>query len=227
MNKEIVEIEEVEITITKKNIKSFNIRVNTGTGAVAVSAPYSMPRQQIIGYIQRKMPWIRESKRKVQDALLDYSTGETHYLWGKPYLLEVCWNNQYQVATLRKGRIELYCKEDDSAERRQKIINEYYRKQLQQTLPKVMEKCCNIVGKTPKQWRIKNMKTRWGTCNTRERRVWINLQLAKYPPQCLEYVVIHELTHLYVHGHNKEFYAYMDQFYPNWREVQLLLKHKV
>lgn len=105
-------------------------------------------------------------------------------------------------------------------------MNEFYRKEIKNKIPEVLEKCVNVVGKRPNEWRVKNMKTRWGTCNTRDKRIWLNLQLAKKPMDCLEYVTIHELTHLYVPNHGKEFKEYMDIFCPNWKELKKKLNNK-
>ena len=110
-----------------------------------------------------------------------------------------------------------------SLEERRKTMIEFYRHEIKSAIPDVLEKSIAVVGMEPDEWRVKNMKTRWGTCNTREKRIWINLQLAKKSPQCLDYVMIHELTHLIVPNHGSQFKAYMDKFYPNWREVRKLL----
>ena len=100
---------------------------------------------------------------------------------------------------------------------------EWYRKEIKLKIPDVLEECVKIVGKRPNEWRVKNMKTRWGTCNIQKKRIWINLQLSKKSPECLKYVIIHELTHLYVPNHGKEFKNLMDKFYPEWKETKKLL----
>ncbi|MBP3544306.1 MAG: M48 family metallopeptidase, partial [Lachnospiraceae bacterium] len=91
---------------------------------------------------------------------------------------------------------------------------------LKAAVPEVMKKCIVKVRRTPSEWRIKNMRTRWGTCNVVDKRIWLNLQLAKKPPECLEYVITHELVHLYERNHSRKFWGYMDRFYPDWREAR-------
>ena len=103
---------------------------------------------------------------------------------------------------------------------------EFYREEIKKEIEILLEDCIKIVGKRPDEWRVKNMKTRWGTCNVKDKRIWLNLQLAKRPKECLKYVIIHELTHLYVANHGSEFKALMDKFYPNWREIKELLKNE-
>ena len=113
-----------------------------------------------------------------------------------------------------------------SVEDRKKLLTEWYRQQMQQAVPEVLARCEARMGLHANEWRIRDMKTRWGTCNIRERRIWLSLHLAKYPPQCLEGVITHELVHLLERGHNKRFYHFMDLFYPDWRTVKKMLAER-
>lgn len=113
-----------------------------------------------------------------------------------------------------------------SVEDRKKLLTEWYRRQMQQAVPEVLARCEARMGLHANEWRIRDMKTRWGTCNIRERRIWLSLHLAKYPPQCLEGVITHELVHLLERGHNKRFYHFMDLFYPDWRTVKKMLAER-
>lgn len=113
-----------------------------------------------------------------------------------------------------------------SLEDRKKLLTEWYRQQMQQAVPEVLARCEARMGLHANEWRIRDMKTRWGTCNIRERRIWLSLHLAKYPPQCLEGVITHELVHLLERGHNKRFYHFMDLFYPDWRTVKKMLAER-
>ena len=113
-----------------------------------------------------------------------------------------------------------------SVEDRKKLLTEWYRRQMQQAVPEVLARCEARMGLHANEWRIRDMKTRWGTCNIRERRIWLSLHLAKYPPQCLEGVITHELVHLLERGHNKRFYHFMDRFCPDWRTVKKMLAER-
>lgn len=113
-----------------------------------------------------------------------------------------------------KGKDRLLIEEEKEDQK------EEYRRLLLRILPEVIQKCEKITGLHAREWRLRDMKTRWGSCNIQKKRIWLNLQLAAYPRECLEYVVIHELVHLLVPGHGKEFWAYMDQFFPEWKRVR-------
>ena len=195
-----IEVDGVAITVEKKKMKNIRIRVLSPTGQVKISAPHRISREEIIKFALSEIDWIREKQSQMLKRQLKYENGETHYLWGRPYSLQLIEKNR----NFREVFVEdetMYLPVDlkkPSLEERRKTMIEF-------------------------EWRVKNMKTRWGTCNTREKRIWINLQLAKKSPQCLDYVMIHELTHLIVPNHGSQFKAYMDKFYPNWREVRKLL----
>lgn len=97
---------------------------------------------------------------------------------------------------------------------------DWYRRNIKKEIPQLLEKWQKIIGVTASDWGVKNMKTRWGTCNIEDKRIWLNLQLVKKPFECLEYVMVHELVHLLEKNHNKIFISYMDEFLPNWRKIK-------
>ena len=115
---------------------------------------------------------------------------------------------------------------NSTPEQRKHLLDEFYRSCLKTAVPPLLERYVRIVGKAPVEWRIRNMKTRWGTCNVRDKRVWLALNLAKKEPRCLEYVIAHELTHLHEPNHSRAFWTRMDQYYPDWREIRKLLNEK-
>lgn len=122
------------------------------------------------------------------------------------------------------GILHMRAPKNSTVEQRRHLLEEFYREQLKLEVPDLMEHYAAIVGKAPTEWHIRKMKTRWGTCNTRDKRIWLSLHLAKKPPECLNYVIVHELTHLHVPNHSKAFWARMDMYYPAWREVRKLLR---
>jgi predicted metal-dependent hydrolase len=170
-----------------------------------------------------KLDWIKKQrdKFKTQDKFsLEYKTGEIHCLFGKRYELEVVENNGRQFAELKDDHIILHVRKDSSFEKKEKLMQEFYREKLKGAVPEYIEKWEKIIGVSIESWAVKLMKTRWGTCNTRSRKIWINLELAKKNKLCLEYIVVHELTHLLERGHNKTFYNYMDGFLPDWKKIK-------
>lgn len=113
---------------------------------------------------------------------------------------------------------------NSTPEQRKYLLEEFYRSELKAVIPYLMEKYTRIVGKAPEEWRIRNMKTRWGTCNVVDKRIWLSLHLAKKDPRCLDYVIVHELTHLYEPNHSKAFWERVGRYYPDWKAVRKLLK---
>ena len=220
-----IEVDGVAITVEKKKMKNIRIRVLSPTGQVKISAPHRVSKDEIIKYALSEIDWIKENQSQIMKSQLKYENGETHYLWGRPYTLQLIERNRnFKEVFVEDETMYLPVNlKNPSLEARRKTMIEFYRKEIKSAIPDVLEKSIAIVGREPDEWKVKNMKTRWGTCNTRKKRIWINLQLAKKSPQCLDYVMIHELTHLIVPNHGSQFKDYMDKFYPNWREVRKLL----
>ena len=130
------------------------------------------------------------------------------------------------LVTVPQAILRLLAPANSTQAQRGHLLEEFYRRQLKQAVPGLLEKYIPVVGRAPAEWRIRNMKTRWGTCNTKEGRIWLNLNLTKKHPDCLAYVIVHELTHLHVPNHSKAFWARMDVYYPRWREVRKLLNER-
>ena len=218
-------VEDIKIQIVRKKIKNIYIRVVPPNGEVRISAPTNVPDKVLQTFAESKLGWIKKHRHIMKNSpnkenSLDDNT--TAYLWGKLYKIEVRENSK-KNAYVSGNKIIIDIPKNTTAEQRESLLNELYRKELGSAIPSIMEKCEQIVGVRANEWRIKNMKTRWGTCNTTKKRVWLNLQLAKKPTICLEYVIIHELTHLIEPSHNKVFKAYMTKFCPNWKEIKKLL----
>ncbi len=227
------------ITITRKKIKNMYLRVHPD-GTVSVSAPKRASEKVIWEFINSKSDWIAAQLQKLEDrkrrqaaepvksAEPAYSTGEVHYLWGQPcnLLVEETMGRSSVEFVENPATIVLYVPPNSTTEQRKHLLEEFYRRELKAVVPHLLEKYVVIVGKSPEEWRIRNMKTRWGTCNTKEARIWLNLNLAKKHPDCLDYVIVHELTHLHVPNHSKVFWARMDVYYPQWREVRKLLNER-
>ena len=221
---ETIELDGIIIVIKKKSMKHMYLRVLPPDGKVQITAPYSFSDEMIREFVLSKLSWIKKQRKhfEIQGAPVKerYVTGEKYYLWGKEY--ELCVQDSkrpYQVV-LSGDKILMQVGRECTLEQREQLFYEWYRIQLKQVVPSVLEKCEKITGLSANEWRIKNMRTRWGTCNVAKKRIWLNLQLAKKPPECLEYVVIHELVHLLERKHNARFYGYMSQFCPDWKEVR-------
>lgn len=221
---ETIELDGVEISIKKKKMKHMYLRVLPPDGRVLVTAPNSFSDKMIREFVFSKRCWILEQRKRFEGQKVfekhRYVTGERLDLWGKEYELLVQESARPYQVLLSGERIVMQIGKDSTTEQREQLLNEWYRMQLKQAMPAVLQKCEKLTGLSVNEWRIKNMRTRWGTCNVAKKRIWLNLQLVKKSPECLEYVVVHELVHLLERGHNARFYGYMDRFYPNWKEVR-------
>lgn len=218
----------IDIEIIKKtNLKNLYVRIVPPKGDVKVSAPVICSDEEIRNFVLKKIPEISKVKDKFKkqprQSEREYVSGESHYLWGKPYRLEVIYgNNKYEVEKT-SNKIILKIPEGTDALKRESIITEWYRKELKRVLEIIAKKCEKNTGLTANEYRVKNMKTKWGTCNIDKKRIWINLQLVKKPMDCLEYVLTHELVHLIEKNHTHRFHALVGEFYPTWKEARKLL----
>lgn len=226
-----LQIGNVNIAVTKKNIKNMYIRVLPPHGRVCITVPHSVRDDSIRLFAISKISWIKKQcaafEAQVRQTKREYVSGESYYLWGKRYCLEVKHADSKNEVSLACGRLILHVRPTSSTEQREKILNDWYREQLKSRLSVVIQQCEKIVGVRADEYRIKNMRTKWGTCNTDKKRIWLNLQLAKKTPECLTYVVIHELVHLLERSHNRRFQKYMDSFFPQWRVVKESLNRQV
>lgn len=224
------EIGGIPLTIEKKKIKNIYLKVLSPNGKVVISAPKRMSLKAIEEFVISKQDWILDKRKRyenqpIQEAL-QYETGEKIMFFGREYSLEVQEYGGCKKIALAEDKIQMYIKEGCTREQREQYLNEWYRKQLKLRILELIEKWEPVMKVQVKEWNVKNMKTRWGTCNIAAHRIWLNLQLAKSKPECLEYVVVHEMTHLLERNHNERFYGYMDLFLPEWRKFRKELNEK-
>lgn len=228
--KEII-INNLNIEVEKKSIKNMYIKVLPPDGKVVITVPKTVNDDIIRMFVISKINWIKNQKEKFENqsrqTKRQYITGESYYLWGRRYRLDVQYVKSRNNIILVGEKIILEIKKESTIEQRAKVLNEWYRQQLKEKIPIVLKKCENIVGIKASDCRIKNMKTKWGTCNIEKGRIWINLQLVKKIPRCLEYVIIHELVHLLERHHNERFYRFMDLYYPDWRVTKDILNQQM
>lgn len=212
----------IKIEVTKKKVKNLRLVVRAD-GEVRISAPLWLEDKAIAEFAVSKLNWIKNKQAQFQ-ALprlkLQYLTGESHYFRGKSYLLNVIERDAAPKVVLNSSTIYLYVRRNSTTQQREKVLTQWYRQQLKTLLPDIIAKWETRIGVKTNDWGVKKMKTRWGTCNTVAKRIWLNLELIKKPTHCLEYVVVHELVHLLERGHGDRFKAYMTQFMPHWKSYQ-------
>lgn len=213
--------------IKKKNLKNLYVRILPPEGNVIVSTPSDYPDEEIRLFVLKKMPEITKVRDKMRSQARqterEYISGESHYLWGKPYRLQVINEGTRYIITKAPNKIVLQAPVGSTKEARERVFNEWYRQELKRVLESLGVICESKTKIIPNEYKIKNMKTKWGTCNIDKKTIWINLQLAKKPVECLEYVVIHEQVHLVEKNHTHRFNALVGEHCPNWKEARKLL----
>lgn len=223
-----ITISDITVEVIKKDIKNIHLAVYPPNGKVRLAAPKEVNDETIRLYAVSKLSWIRKQQRnfKQQDRQTErnYVNRETHYFFGKKYLLKIIdtpRNSVNQKVTIyNKSEIHLHLKEGSTSLYKHNVINEWYRNELKKVIPAIIDKWEKIMGVQVEDWGVKQMKTKWGTCNIKAKRIWINLELAKKPEKCLEYIVVHEMIHLLERKHSEIFLAYMNKFLPNWKQIK-------
>ena len=222
-----IEIAGIKIEVQKKNIKNLHLVVAPPEGKVRVSAPMHLSDESIAMFVRTKLGWIKKQqekfKKQPRQTEREYVSGETLYVWGQQYFLRVDYSYKGNSLVLEGNEAILTVRKESTASQREAFVNEWYRALLKEKIETYLPKWEKITGLHCDSWQTKYMTTRWGTCNTNTGKIWLNLQLAKKPIECLEYVILHELAHLKVRNHSKEFVALMDQYMPYWREIKKLL----
>jgi len=227
ISSEKIIISEIEIELQRKRMKYLRIRILNNDGSVRVSAPKRVSMATITSFISSRISWIKSAQDKIRNrvkpAELQYISGEDHYFFGQKFTLELAVKGKAAI-DFEAAKIILRVKENSTILQRQKLLENFYRAELQKLIPQYIAKLEPIMKVKVLEFKIKKMKTRWGTCNPRAKRIWLNLELAKKPLLCLEYIVTHEMVHLLERKHNKRFFSLMDRFMPNWRECKSDLK---
>ena len=225
----MMQIGELEVEVVRKKIKNLYLKVESPEGRVRITCPQQMDDETIRQFVDRKARWIEKQQAKFlaqpRQRHLEYFTGEQHYFQGDRYLLNVIYHHAAPKVVIEGTSLNLYVRYNSIPEQKELALTNWYRQQLKTELPRLIAKWSKIIGVSIDDWGVKKMKTRWGTCNVRERRIWLNLELIKHPPISLEYVVVHELVHLLERKHNARFQAYMSQFMPCWKLYQEELNH--
>jgi len=220
-----INISDIPITLIQKKIKSIRLVVYPSR-EVRVSAPLRMSLSEITKFISSKINWVKEKREKFighnyqKKIPQKYLAGEKHYFFGEEYVLEILEEKSSSAVILKDKTIFLKIKKGSTINLRKKVIESWYRKELKKIIPKYIAEFEPKMQVRVKEFGVKKMKTRWGTCNPAAQRIWLNLELAKKPISCLEYIVVHEMVHLLEHNHSKKFFAHMDEFLPHWKQCK-------
>lgn len=219
-----IELGDIKVDVILKDIKNIHLSVYPPKGKVRISAPQRMDLETIRIFAISKLSWIKKQQEKLlkqeREASRDYTSRESHYYLGKRLLFKVETADTKPSVSIKHNRLIMHVRPNTTTEQKQMILQEWYRDQLKVLIPTYITKWEEILGVKVAEFGIKKMKTKWGTCNGEARRIWINLELAKKPVQCIEYIVVHEMVHLLERSHNKRFITYMNKFLPQWKHLR-------
>ena len=212
----------LRIEIVRKDIKNLHLGIYPPNGRVRVAAPLRVTDDAVRLAVVGKLPWIKRQLAKFEvqqrQSKREMISGESHYFLGRRYRLRIVhYDGPGKIVVRDQSTIELLVRPQISRGQREEVLQRWYRQQLQLLIPPLLEKWQPRLGVSATEWRIKRMKTRWGTCSATAGRIWLNLELAKKPVQCLETIVVHELAHLIERHHNDRFMSIMDKHLPRWR----------
>jgi predicted metal-dependent hydrolase len=225
---ELTNIGGIEVEVNRRSIKNIHLSVLPPNGRVRLSVPSKTSEQAIRLAIVNKLAWIKKQQsdfaKQPRQSVREMANGECHYLWGQKYRLTITEaKGKFSVQAKGSNKLELAVSGSTSIDNKLKLLNGFYREEMQVSMAKMLPKWQKKLGVAPESLGIKKMKTKWGSCNIQAKRIWLNLELAKKPIECMEFILVHELVHLHERHHNERFRSLMNKHMPNWKERRDLL----
>lgn len=218
---------DIIVDVVQKDIKNLHLSVHPPAGKVRISAPMRMDLNTIRVFAITKLAWIKSQQKKLRvqerETPREYLDRESHYAWSKRYLLKLVEKDAAPAVELKHNKMILQLRPAASHEKRQEVLDAWYREQLKEVVPPLIAKWEQALGVKVGKFFVQKMKTKWGSCSPGSKNIRINTDLAKKPLQCLEYIVVHELTHLLERHHNDHFIALMDAHMPQWKQYREIL----
>jgi predicted metal-dependent hydrolase len=216
-----IKLGDITVDVVLKDIKNIHLSVYPPNGKVKISAPLRMDMDTIRVFAISKLGWIKKQQKKFQEqereTPREYLDLESHYVWGKRYLLKVIEVNEAPSVELKQSKMILRVRPGTDDKKKQAIVDAWYREQLKKAVPPLIARWEPLLGVKVERFFVQRMKTKWGSCNYKAHNIRLNTELAKKPKECLEYTIAHEMTHLLEPTHNSRFVALMDQFMPKWQ----------
>ena len=207
--------------MVKKDIKNIHLSVYPPTGRLRIAAPVRMSLESIRLFAISKLGWIKQQQRKLREQdreqPREYLDRESHYVWGRRYLLKVAAHDGAPNVEIKHRQLVLRVRNSKSDEEKQGALDEWYRSLVKQAVPELIDKWQPVIGVNVQGVLVRKMKTLWGSCSHERGTIRLNVELAKKPPECLEYILVHELVHLLEPTHNARFVKWLDQFMPKWQ----------
>ncbi|MCM1035199.1 MAG: M48 family metallopeptidase [Paludibacter sp.] len=226
----LLQIDGLSVEVCRKPIRRMHLRILPTEGNIRLSLPWQVPLTEGEAFVRKNTDWILRTRQRIcaeaQQRTVHYQMGEQLPLFGKPYLLQVEYINVGNSVRLYDNHILLKCSAQSTEESRKAIVDNFRRKQLAVVLEQLVETWLQQVGESPVAWSIRTMKTEWGSCTPARRTMRFNLELAKYPIPLIEYVVVHEITHLRIANHSADFWQLMSERIPDWKTRRKQLNDK-
>lgn len=221
---EHIDLGDIRVEVQRKNNKHAHLYVYPPEGRVRISAPMHMGLDTLRAFAISRLSWIKAQQRQMRvqprETEREYLNRESHQVWGRRYLLEVIEVDAPPAVELKHSTLVLQVRPGSDEARRGELLEGWYRQQLRARLPALLAKWQSRMGVNVRRILVQRMKTRWGGCNPSTGNIRLNTELAKKPPECLEYILVHELVHLIESTHNARFIALMDNFIPHWRQIK-------
>ncbi len=227
MSEKVLTVAGIEAILVRKKVKNVRVTILPPDGSVRVTAPKLYPEALIRAFLTDKADWIRTHSERIRQSHADepkeYASGEPVRLFGRTLPLLVLENQKKNGVMLDADRIILSLRGTPTKEKREAVLNAWLKERLLAEIEYYLPLWSELTGLVPSEWTVRSMTSRWGSCNTRTKKITLNLQLVRYPAICLEYVILHELAHLRVCGHGPDFKAILDAFMPDWKARKKLL----
>lgn len=221
---EIIRLGDIAITVTRKEIKYVHLSVHPPTGRVTLVAPTNTRSEVARAYAISRLSWIRDKQTTLRGQARElprrFVTRESHYLWGRRYLLTVVEHDGKSDVAIDHRRMKLSVRPGSNQEKRATVIHDWHKTLLHNSVPPLISKWEKKLSLTVSAYFLRRMKTKWGSCNHRAGRILLNTELVKKPRDLLEYVIVHEMLHLIEPSHGQRFVELLNRHYPTWREAR-------
>ena len=216
-----IEVRGIPVEVVRKDIKNLHLAIYPPNGRVRIAVPLRLDDEAVRLAVISRLGWIRRQQngfeQQDRQSAREMITGESHYVEGQRYRLDVIEHDGPAAVSLPNNTtMELRVRPRTDRDKREAVLHRWYRQRLRKQIPELIAKWETVIGVTVTEWRIKKMKTRWGSCNIEAQRIWLNLELAKKPASCLEYILVHEMVHFLERHHNERFRQLMDRLMPQW-----------
>jgi len=223
-----LEVRDISVDVVRKDIKNVHLSVYPPNGKVRLAIPLHVDDDAARLAVVDRLAWIRRQQKELakqpRQSKREMVTGESHYVWGQRCLLNVVRHTgPSRVHHSGPRQLDLYVRPGADPDRRRTILEDWYRAQVKERMPSLLAEWASSLDVDVADWGVRKMKTKWGSCNTDARRIWVNSELAKKPPECLEYIVVHEMVHLIERHHNDRFRSILNRHLPKWKHHRALL----